>query len=60
MAAVFLAVYFGPWPRFRAAVSPARAADAADTIRKLILVNLVLGLLTVCVAAFGQPLLHIG
>jgi uncharacterized membrane protein len=56
MAAVFLAVYFGPWPRFRAAVSPARAAEAADAIRKLILINLVLGLLTVCIAALGRPL----
>jgi uncharacterized membrane protein len=56
MVAVFLAVFFGPWPRFRAAVGPARAADAADTIRRLILVNVVLGLLTVCVATFGRPL----
>jgi uncharacterized membrane protein len=56
MAAVFLAVYFGPWPRFRAAVSPARAAEAADAIRKLILINLVLGLLTVCIATLGRPL----
>lgn len=56
MAAVFLWVYFGPWPRFRAAVSPARAAGAADTIRKLILLNLVLGLVTVCIAALARPL----
>ena len=54
MAAVFLAVFFGPWPRFRAAVSPARAGAAADMIRKLILLNLVLGLVTACVAAFGR------
>ena len=56
MGAVFLVVYFGPWPRFRAAVSPARAAGAADNIRKLILLNLVLGLVTVVIAAFGRPL----
>ena len=56
MGAVFLVVYFGPWPRFRAAVSPARAADAAESLRRLILANLVLGLITVVIAAFGRPL----
>ena len=40
MAAIFLVIYFGPWPKFRAAVSPARAAGNADRIRKLILLNL--------------------
>lgn len=54
MAGIFLAIFFGPWPRFRAAVGPARAAASADTIRKLILVNLLLGLLTVVVAAIGR------
>ena len=56
MAAVFLYVYVSPWPRFRAAVSPARAAGAADMIRKLILVNLLLGLLNICIATLGRPL----
>jgi uncharacterized membrane protein len=51
MTAVFLAIVFGPYRRFRAAASTARAAQAADTIRKLILVNLVLGLAVVVIAA---------
>ncbi|HST74510.1 MAG TPA: CopD family protein [Acetobacteraceae bacterium] len=51
MAALFLVVFFGPWARFRYGTDPARAADS---IRRLILVNLVLGLVTVCVAAVGR------
>ncbi|MBV9654602.1 MAG: CopD family protein [Acetobacteraceae bacterium] len=53
MAVIFLYVFFGPWPKFRAAVSPQRAAGNADRIRKLILVNLVLGLVTIAVAGLG-------
>ena len=56
MAAVFLAVFFGPWPRFRAAVSPARTAGSLETIRRLILLNLVLGFVTVFLGALGAPL----
>jgi uncharacterized membrane protein len=51
MAALFLVVFFGPWARFRYGADPARAADG---IRRLIMVNLVLGLVTVCVAAIGR------
>lgn len=51
MAALFLVVFFGPWARFRYGIDPARAADS---IRRLILVNLILGLITVCVAAVGR------
>lgn len=50
MAGIFLVIFFGPWGRFR------RGTDrpaAADTIRRLIALNLVLGLVTVCVAALG-------
>jgi uncharacterized membrane protein len=47
MAAIFVAIVFGPYARFRAAPSPV----AADAIRKLVLVNLVLGLITIVVAA---------
>ena len=57
MAAIFLAVFFGPWRRMRAALASqdrAGAAAAADAIRKLIGVNLVLGVLTVLVAAWAQ------
>jgi uncharacterized membrane protein len=51
MTVVFLWVFFGPYRRFRAAASTARAAKAGETIRKLILANLVLGLIVVVVAA---------
>jgi uncharacterized membrane protein len=46
MAAIFVAIVFGPYARFRAAPSLA----GADAIRKLILINLVLGLVTIVVA----------
>jgi uncharacterized membrane protein len=46
MAAIFVAIVFGPYARFRASPSPA----GADAIRKLVLVNLVLGLITIVVA----------
>lgn len=51
MAAVFLVIVFGPYRRFRAAVSTARAAEAIERIRKLIMANLVLGVITIVVAA---------
>lgn len=51
MAVVFLAIVFGPYRRFRAAVGTARALEAAEKIRKLILANLVLGAITVVLAA---------
>ena len=49
MAVVFVAMFFGPYRRFRATPN----APTLDTIRKLISVNLVLGLLVVLVATFG-------
>jgi len=51
MALVFAALVFGPYRRFRAAVSSARAGDAAEQIRRLIMLNLALGLVTVVLAA---------
>jgi uncharacterized membrane protein len=51
MAAVFLALVFGPYRRFRVAVSTARAGEAAERIRRLIVLNLALGLVTVILAA---------
>ncbi len=57
MTAIFLFVFFGPWRAMRAAVAAqdrAAAAGAADRIRQLIGINLVLGVLTVLVAAFAQ------
>ncbi len=55
MAALFAVIYFSPWPAFGAAVDTAdnaAAAAAVNRIRRLITINLVLGLLTVGVAAF--------
>jgi uncharacterized membrane protein len=51
MSAVFLFIVFGPYARFRRTTDRNRAAAAMDTIRKLIGVNLVLGIITI-VAAF--------
>jgi uncharacterized membrane protein len=49
MAAVFLAIFFGPYRQFRRTTDRNRMASSLDTIRKLIGVNLVLGLITVIV-----------
>jgi uncharacterized membrane protein len=51
MAGVFVWIFFGPWKRFRA--DPASRPEAANEIRKLIMVNLVLGLFTIFIAAFA-------
>jgi uncharacterized membrane protein len=50
MAAVFLAIVFGPYRRFRRTTDRARMTSSLDTVRKLIGVNLILGLITVVVA----------
>jgi uncharacterized membrane protein len=49
MSGVFLAIFFGPYRAFRAAPGPA----SLDTIRKLIGLNLLLGLLTSVIAVLG-------
>lgn len=57
MAAVFAALFFGPWRGFRAARAAGDlpgAAAKADTVRRLVTVNFALGLLTVAVAAWGR------
>jgi len=51
MVVVFLAIVFGPYRRFRAAVGTARALEAAERIRRLILLNLVLGAVVIVLAA---------
>jgi uncharacterized membrane protein len=51
MALVFLAVVFGPYRRFRAAVATARAGEAAERIRRLIQLNVLLGVITIVLAA---------
>lgn len=53
MAVIFVVIVFGPYRRFRAAVSTARAAEAVERIRRLIQVNLVLGVVTIIVAALN-------
>ena len=56
MAALFVFIFFGPWKRMRAAMAASdnpAAAAAADSIRKMVTVNLVLGVLTIAVAAWG-------
>jgi uncharacterized membrane protein len=50
MAAVFLAIVFGPYRQFRRTTDRNRMASSLDSIRRLIGVNLVLGLVTVIVA----------
>ncbi len=50
MAVVFVWMFLGPWRRFRAAPAP----DTLAPVRRLIHVNLGLGLITVVIAAFGQ------
>ena len=50
MAAVFLAIFFGPYRQFRRTIDRNRMASSLDGIRKLIGVNLILGLVTVIVA----------
>lgn len=57
MTGVFLFVALGPWKRMRAAVAAGDrpgAAAALDAIRKGVTMNLVLGVLTVGVAAWGR------
>ena len=50
MAAVFLAIFFGPYRQFRRTTDRNRMAASLDSIRKLIGVNLILGLVTVIMA----------
>ena len=57
MAAVFVALFTGPWKEFRAAMAAGNreaAAGAVDRIRQHVTINLVLGLITVGVAAWGR------
>lgn len=50
MAAVFLMIFFGPWKALRRAPDP----DLVVSIRHLITVNLVLGVVTIVIASLGH------
>jgi uncharacterized membrane protein len=57
MAVVFLAIWWGPYAAFRAAMGRGDgpgAAAAANRVRLLITANLVLGLVTSVIAGFGR------
>jgi len=53
MSALFLYIFFGPYKRFQRTTDKAAMAASLDTIRKLIGVNLILGLMTIVVGAIG-------
>ncbi len=53
MSAVFLYIFFGPYRRFRRTTDKAAMASALDSIRKLIGVNLVIGLITIVLGAIS-------
>lgn len=57
MTAIFAHLFFAPWKRFRRAVDHAeneRAAVELDRIRRIVAVNLVLGVIVVLVATGGR------
>lgn len=54
MAVIFCVIVFGPWRSMRRAVSVAKSAESADRIRRLVLVNAILGLVVILCAALGR------
>jgi uncharacterized membrane protein len=57
MAGIFVFIVAGPFPRVRRAVAASAWTDAAGelaTVRRLVAVNLVLGLVTITVAILGH------
>jgi uncharacterized membrane protein len=57
MMLLFLHLFFVPWRRFTHAVSGKHFAEAAknlEQIRRVVAVNLVLGLITIVVGASGR------
>ena len=54
MAIIFVVLVFGPYARFRRTTDRARMVANIDSVRKLIGVNLILGLVTVVIAALSQ------
>lgn len=53
MAVVFISIVFGPYRRFRTTTDRAVMVASLDMIRRMIGINVVLGLVTVVVAMFG-------
>ena len=57
MALVYLAIFFGPWKRMRLALAASdvkAAATANDRIRRMVSANLLIGLFTIAIAAWGR------
>src|SRR5881227_2378950 len=57
MMLLFFHLYFAPWRRFCAALAQddrAQAARQLDQIRRIVAINLVLGLITVAVGSSGR------
>ncbi len=57
MMLLFLHLFFAPWRRFSRAVAAGASADAAaalDQIRRIVAINLVLGLITVAAGSGGR------
>jgi uncharacterized membrane protein len=57
MMALFLHLYFAPWPRLRRALDAGddqAAAAQLDQIRRIVAINLGLGLITVAIGASGR------
>ena len=53
MSTIFAFIYFGPYKRFQRTTDKAAMAASLDVIRKLIGLNLLLGLLTIVLGAIG-------
>lgn len=61
MTAIFIVIWFGPWKRMKAALlltDLAGAARALGLIRRLVLINLLLGCLVVALAGGGTHLFY--
>jgi uncharacterized membrane protein len=61
MAVLFLLLWWGPWRRFLRHFDTgnfALAAEALRSIRRIAMVNLILGLFTACISVTGGFLLH--
>jgi len=53
MGAIFVYIYFGPYKRFQRTTDKTNMAASLDTIRKLIAVNLGIGVVTIVFGSIG-------